>query len=264
MGKYGKWVGGGLGWVLGGPIGGILGFVFGSMFDEMQNGSMEYQGQGHPYGSAYGARGTRHQGHPYGQTTQTQPGDFAVSLLVLSAAVMKADQQVVKSELNYVKDFLNHQFGEAKSQQLVLILRDILKKDIQVMDVSLQIKQYMDYSSRLQLLHFLFGIAQADGQVADSEVSQIVTIAGYLGISQQDINSIKAMFVKDKEAPYRILEISPDASDAEVKQAYRQMALKYHPDKVSHLGEDVQKSAEDKFKKVADAYNQIKQQRGLK
>jgi len=258
MGKYGKWVGGGLGWVLGGPIGGILGFVFGSMYDEMQKGSMEYTGQGHPYG------GGGPQGQPYGQTTQTQPGDFAVSLLVLAAAVMKADEKVMKSELNYVNDFLQHQFGDAKAKQLVMILRDILKQDIKVMDVSLQIKQYMDYSSRLQLLHFLFGIAQADGQVHDDEVAKITTIAGYLGISQKDINSIKAMFVKDKEAPYKILEISPDASDEEVKKAYRQMALKYHPDRVSHLGEDVQKSAESKFKKVADAYNQIKKQRGLK
>jgi len=258
MSKYGKWIGGGLGWVLGGPIGGILGFVFGSMFDDMQTGGMEYSAQGHPYGAGGGA-----QGQAYGQATQTQAGDFAISLLVLSAAVMKADEKVMKSELNYVKDFLRHQFGEAKAKQLVMILQDILKKDIQVMEVSMQIKQYMDYSSRLQLLHFLFGIAQADGQVHDNEVSQIEAIAGYLGISQKDINSIKAMFVKDKEAPYKILEISSDASDEEVKKAYRKMALKYHPDRVNHLGEDVQKSAEDKFKKVADAYNQIKKQRGL-
>ena len=255
MGKYGKWIGGGLGWVLGGPIGGILGFVFGSMFDEMQSGSMEYSGQGHPYGTAGGSRG---------QATQTQPGDFAVSLLVLAAAVMKADERVMKSELNYVKDFLVHQFGEPKAKQLVQVLHDILQKDIQVMDVSIQIKENMDYSSRLQLLHFLFGIAQADGEVHDNEVAQIETIAGYLGITQKDINSIKAMFVKDKEAPYKILEISSDASDQEVKKAYREMALKYHPDRVSHLGEDVQKSAEAKFKKVADAYSQIKKERGLK
>jgi len=262
--KYGKWIGGGLGWVLGGPIGGILGFVFGSMYDGMQSGEFEYGRQihGNPY---QGGAGGRHQGHPYGgTTTQTQPGDFAVSLLVLAAAVMKADGKVVRSELDYVKNFLDHQFGKDKANQLISVLRDLLKQDIRVMDVSLQIKQYMDYSSRLQLVHFLFGISQSDKHTDQAEINMIQTISGYLGISQKDFQSIKAMFVKDQEQPYKILEISPDASDDEVKKAYRQMALKYHPDRVSHLGEDVKKSAEDKFKKVVDAYNSIKKERGLK
>lgn len=262
--KYGKWIGGGLGWVLGGPIGGILGFVFGSMYDGMQSGEYEYGRQIH--GSPYQGGGSgRYQGHPYGDTaTQTQPGDFAVSLLVLAAAVMKADGKVVRSELDYVKNFLDHQFGKEKANQLVSMLRDILKQDIRVMDVSLQIKQYMDYSSRLQLVHFLFGISQSDKHTDQTEINMIQTISGYLGISQKDFQSIKAMFVKDQEQPYKILEISPGATDDEVKKAYRQMALKYHPDRVSHLGEDVKKSAEDKFKKVVDAYNSIKKERGLK
>jgi DnaJ like chaperone protein len=263
MGKYGKWIGGGLGWVLGGPIGGVLGFMFGSMFDGMQSGEFEYQRQqqGHPYGNS-AASGA----YPYGgqTTTRTQPGDFAVSLMVLAAAVMKADGKVTRSELDYVKQFLNRQFGEQKAGQLTLVLRDILKKDIQVMDVSLQIKNYMDYSSRLQLLHILFGISQADGQVTENEIASIQTISGYMGVSPNDFDSIKAMFVKDVDQAYKILEVSPNASDSEVKTAYRKMALKYHPDKVSHLGEDIQKAAEEKFKKVADAYNEIKKQRGMK
>jgi len=259
--KYGKWIGGGLGWVLGGPIGGILGFVFGSMFDGMQSGEFEY---GQIHGDSSGA-GRRAQGHPYGGAgTKTQPGDFAVSLVVLAAAVMKADGKVVRAELDYVKSFFDHQFGEEKAKQLVLILRDILKKDIRVMDVSLQIKQYMDYSSRLQLVHFLFGIAQADEQTHQEEINTIELISGYLGLSTKDFQSIKAMFVKDQQQPYKILELSPEATDKEVKDAYRKMALKYHPDRVTHLGEDVKKSAENKFKKVVDAYNAIKKERGLK
>lgn len=259
--KYGKWIGGGLGWVLGGPIGGVLGFMFGSMFDGMNSGEYEHnRGQGNPYS------GGRNQGHPYGSgtTTTTQPGDFAVSLLVLSAAVMKADGKVLKSELDYVKNFLEHQFGKEKAHQLVLMLRDILKKDIQVMDVSLQIKNFMDYSSRLQLIHFLFGISQADNQTDAREVSMIQSISGYMGLSNQDFESIKAMFVKDQEQNYKILEVSANATDKEVKDAYRKMALKYHPDKVAHLGEDVQKSAEEKFKKVAEAYDNIRKDRGMK
>ncbi len=63
---------------------------------------------------------------------------------------------------------------------------------------------------------------------------------------------------------YKILEVSPDASDEEVKKAYRTAALKYHPDRVSHLGEDMRKKAEETFAKVNQAYDKIKAARGMK
>lgn len=63
---------------------------------------------------------------------------------------------------------------------------------------------------------------------------------------------------------YKILEVSPDASDEEVKKAYRAAALKYHPDRVSHLGEDMRKKAEETFAKVNEAYDKIKAARGMK
>ena len=71
------------------------------------------------------------------------------------------------------------------------------------------------------------------------------------------------MFVKETDSAYKILEISPVATDDEVKKAYRQMAIKYHPDKVSTLGEDIQKAAKEKFQQLSNAYEQIKKQRGM-
>lgn len=255
MGKYGKWIGGGLGWALGGPIGGILGFMFGSMFDSVKGGEHAYQGgaQGHPYGNPNGT----------GAST-TRPGDFSVSLLILSAAMMKADGQVLKSELTYVKQFLEQQFGKERSSQLVLMLREVLKQSFNLQEVSQQIGHHMDYSSKLQLLHYLFGISMADGQIHTSEINAIAVISNYMGIRQQDLNSIKAMFVKETDSAYKVLEVKPDASDEEIRKAYRKMANQYHPDKVSHLGEDVQRAAKEKFQKLNDAYNQIKTQRGIK
>ena len=237
MGKYGKWIGGGLGWALLGPLGGVLGFVVGSMFDRSDGQQRVFSGTTH--------------------------GDFTMSLLTLTAAVMKADGRIMKSELEYVREYFSKSFGPAASQEAMLYLRDLLKQEIPLRDVCYQIKHRLDHSSRLQLLHFLFGVSKADGKVHPREVEIIEKIAGYLGISAIDMGSIKAMFYEDTDAAYRVLAIEASVSDDEVKKAYRKMANKYHPDKVAYLGEDIRKAAGEKFRKVKDSYETIKKDRGM-
>lgn len=249
MTSFLKWIGGGIGWAAGGPLGAIFGFVLGSVIDGISVSSQQYTGN--------------QSDNTPGYKTRTQPGDFTFSLLVLSAAVMKADNKILKSELDFVKRFLVAQFGAQQAEQQLLILRDILSRDVDVTAVSGQIRQYMDYSSRLQLLHYLFGIAGADGAFNQAEISMATRIAQLLGIRQADIDSVKAMFIKDTGSAYKILEITPDANDEEVKKAYRKMALKYHPDRVAHLGEDVQKAANAKFQELNAAYESIKKERGM-
>ena len=241
MGRLGKWIGGGLGFAMGGPLGAVLGFMIGSMVDSTTIQTTTYTGTTH----------------------NTARGDFGMSLLVLVAAMMKADNKVVKSELDYVKQFFIRQFGQSTAKEAILTLKDILNQEIPVKDVCLQIASNMDYSSRLQLLHLLFGISGADGNVNALEVEAIEKMSGYLGISSSDFASIKNMFVPETDSSYKILELSPDASDEEVKKAYRKMAMKYHPDKVSHLGEEFRKAADEKFKKVNEAYNKIKKERNI-
>lgn len=243
MAKFGKWLGSGIGWAFGGPIGAILGFAVGSAIDSVVNV------EGHVVTGGNG---------------RTHSKDFSLGLLVLVAAVMKADGKVVKSELDYVKQFFLKQFGSAHTQELLLTLREILKKDIPVQEVSLQIKAYTLYPARLQLIHLLFGVASADGNVDLAELNVIKDVAAYLGITSVDFASIKAMFFKEVDGDYKILEIDKNVSDDELKKAYRRMAVKYHPDKVSHLGEEFQKSAKEKFQKVQEAYENIKKQRGMK
>jgi DnaJ like chaperone protein len=241
MGGFGKWLGGGLGFVMGGPIGALLGFLVGSMVDSTSITATSYES------------GTR----------TTTPGAFGVSLLVLIAAVMKADGKVVKSELDYVKQFFIRQFGNDSAAEATVMLRDLLKKDIPVGDVCQQISRNMDYSSRLQLLHLLFGVSMADDTPNQSEINLIEKISGNLGISASDFISIKNMFVPETDSSYKILEIERTATAEEVKKAYRKMAMKYHPDKVSHLGEDYKKAADEKFKKVNEAYEKIKKERNM-
>lgn len=241
MAKFAKWLGGGLGFVMGGPIGGLMGFLVGSFFDEARMDSQTSSST----------------------SVGTTPGAFGVSLLVLIAAVMKVDGKVVKSELDYVKQFFVRQFGRESAREALVMLRDLLKQEIPLRDVCAQIGRNMDYSSRLQLLHLLFGVAGADEKFHPSEISLIETISGYLGISAGDFLSIRNMFIPDTDSAYKILEVDSSVSNDELKKAYRKMAMKYHPDKVSHLGEDFRKTADEKFKKVNEAYEKIKKERNI-
>ena len=226
-------------WALG-PLGGIIGAALGSFL-----------------GSGYTKKDTEFLG-----TTPRQK-DFSSSLLVLSAAVMKADGVVKKSELDYVKRFFLSNFGQEQAEKYILTLREVLKQEIQISEVSQQIGRYMDYSSKLQLLHYLFGIASSDGQVHELEVDVIESVSRYMGIFSTDYESVKAMFVKKVDDAYTILGVEPSATDDEVKKAYREMAKKNHPDKVAYLGDDVRKAAEKKFQEINDAYDRIKKQRGM-
>lgn len=242
MKKFGKWIGGGLGWAFLGPLGGLLGFALGSMLDGSGEQVINQKG---------------------GTASQTTRGDFVSSLVVLIAAVMKADGKVLKTELDYVRKYFTQSFGEETSNDSMLILRDILKQNIPVEEISRQIARYMDYSSRLQLVHFLIGVSQADGQVSESEIKMVERIAYHMGISSSDMNSIMAMFKNNLDSAYQILEIDEGANDDEVKKAYKKMAVKYHPDKVAYLGEDVKIKAKEKFQKLLEAYEKIKKSRGM-
>lgn len=243
MAKFGKWIGGGLGWAFGGPIGAIIGFTVGSMFD--------------------GGTQAIRTGTGSGYSGRTTTGGYVMSLLVLVAAVMKADGKVLKSELDYVKKFMVHNFGEASAVEAIRMLKDILSQTIPVDEVCNQIRQNMNLSARLQMVHFLFGIAQADGEVDVSEQKLIAHICQQMGIPTSDFESIQAMFVPNTEGDYKILEIERTASDDDLKKAYRRMAMKFHPDKVSNLGEDVQNAAKEKFQKVNQAYENIKKERKI-
>ena len=248
---YAKWIGGAVGWALGGPIGGVMGYWLGKMFSDdslaMEGGS----------GAMHG-----HQGHD--QARPTRAGDFALSMVVLSAAVMQADERVLKSELDYVKQFFRTNFGQAQAEQLTLALREALKNPVDVRGVCMQIRANMPHAKRLLLLQYLYGIAQADGNVDPREVDLIRRMAAALGISDKDRASIEAPFHSDKPDPYTVLEIGRDASDAEVKKAYRRLALKFHPDKVRDMGEAYTKQAQTRFLEVQEAYENLKKVRGFK
>jgi len=243
LGKKLLW--GGIGWITGGPIGAIIGYTLATIHNDNQGNNWQYRSYQRQY-------------------PQTKPGDFIVSLLVLFAKVVKADNKILKSEINFVKSFLRKQFSIEESQNFMILFKDILDQDYALKDVCKQIQRSMDHPSRIELIHILFSLSRSDNDIHHNEVKVINTIANYLNINQMDFESIKAMFIGDVNKAYTILKIEPSATDNEVKRAYRKMATKYHPDKVSHLGKDLSQIAENKFKAVNDAYQSIKKERRIK
>ncbi|PKQ45656.1 TerB family tellurite resistance protein [Confluentibacter flavum] len=245
--SYSKWIGAAIGWSFGGPIGAIIGLALGSIVDSvgvsLQTGSEQ---------------------QPIYTKPKTQSGDFEISLLILASIVIKADGKQDQRELDFVRNQFVGMYGKERANHAFKLFKEINKQqNISTRQVCLQIRQMMEHASRLQLIHFLFGIAKADGLVTEDEVHQIYTIAGYLGISHSDYESIKAMFYKSADSAYKILEIEKTATNDDIKKAYRNMAKKYHPDKVVHLGKEHQQGAEEKFRQVQAAYEQLQKERGF-
>ena len=246
MGNFVKWLGAGLGFSIGGPIGSILGYVVGSFIDGFTKEDVE------------NAR-TYHT-----TSTNVQSGDFEISLLLLSAVVIKADGKIDQRELVYVREHFKRMYGAERASHAFKLFNGFIKNNnVSTRQVCMQIRQHITHASRLQLIHFLFGISKADGIVTESEVNSIKTIAGYLYINNYDFESIKAMFYDSSDSSFKILEIDKSASNDEIKKAYRKMVKKYHPDKLRHLGEEHVKGAEEKFRRVQKAYEHIQKERGM-
>ena len=244
-----KWILGGLGFVLGGPIGALIGVGIASLFDMGSLRAEEYT-QDIPRSSR-------------ARTARATQGDVRVSIIVLLACVIKADGRVLKSEISFIKPFLVRNFGEEGAKQALQLLKQLLEQDINPAQVAQQIRQYVNYSVRLELVYLLLEVAKADGEVVEAETQVIEQIAMHMGIATADYQSLLSLYQQHKDAnwAYTALEIEPSASDEEVKKAYRRMAMKYHPDKVANAGEAIRQQATEKFRKINEAYEAIKAMR---
>ncbi len=210
------------------------------------------------------AQRTYSNGSPYQRSTSVSPEDFELHLLSLTSLIIKADGKVTQKELDYVRQYFVSSYGKDRANAIFKVFNEVVKKrEVSASRICNYLNARTRYESRLQILHFLFGIAQADGHVSDPEIRIIQQIAGHLRLTERDFISIKAMFVKDQDNAYKILEIDKSVPDHEVKKAYRTMAKKYHPDKLMDMDEAYRKGAEEKFRKVQEAYETVRKERGM-
>jgi len=291
----GKWILGGLGWAFLGPLGGLLGFFLGNTIENINSRQI---GDGDYHSDAEGQPFSSHHGRYKNNGSQN---DIDIALIVLIASVMKADGNVARTELEYVKQFLLKNYGEEKGKELLLMLRDLVKPEryIDIDAVCAQIKHNTDYTTRYHMVDFLFGLATADSEFSQTENNLLRNMARNLGINMGDFASIYARHIGSrwgssygynrsyssrgssysgaghsgnyssssntyKKDPFSVLGLTSSATDEEVKKAYRRLAMKYHPDKVANMGEEIKKNAEAQFREINEAYEQIKTARGMK
>lgn len=272
----GKWIGSALGWILSGGnvLGAIAGYCIGSLLSdatstaERENGFNE---NGNTFRNDYSD--TQFNQRPF----EEDRNSFLFSMLVLSSYIIKADGKIMHSEMNCVRNFLRNNFGEQAVQQGEDILLKLFEMQKQqgattfketIRKSCVEISFHMNIGQRLQLLDYLIIIAKVDGIVSPEEVYALKEVATYLGLSAQDVDSMLNMEASSNQQigldeAYKILGISPNATNDEVKAAYRKMALKHHPDRVSTLGDDIREAAEKKFQEINNAKERIYKARGL-
>ena len=254
----GKWIAGYLGWIALGPIGGIAAFLLGTLVESAVKVSHTPTDNDFFQGQDSQELGDRNS--------------FLLSLLVMAAYIIRADGKIMHSEMEFVRGFLRQNFGiEAEQQGNDILLRTFEEQKRQgdtafrniIRQSCRDAARFMDYSARLQLLNFLVLIAQADGHVDDTEIVALKEVAKWLQMQESEVDSMMHLDGGSLDDAYKVLGVSPSASDDELKRAYRRLALEHHPDRVAKLGEDVRRAAERKFQEINSAKERIWKARGL-
>ena len=257
----GKWIGGIVGFMAMGPLGALAGYAIGSLLENASNAS-----------NASGGGNYRETYTPY----EGQRNSFLFAMLVMASYIIRADGRIMHSEMEFVRRFLRANFGEAAVSEGEQILLNLFEQRKQmertnpmafrntIHECGAQIAANLTYEQRLQMLDFLAKIAQSDGNVCQVEIDALKEVARSMGLSDQEVDSMLCLRGNSLEDAYKVLEISPEATDAEVRAAYRRLALKHHPDKVATLGEDIRRAAEEKLQEINDAKERIYKARGMR
>ena len=253
---YVKWFCALVGFMYGRFWGGVMGYLIGSAIESMLLASPKSMDD----------RYDRYQ-------TRSPREGFMYSLMILSAHIIQADGKIMHSEMEFMRRFIRENFGESTVAKGEKILKDCfsLRKSkgeavwrTQLDAACGRIAQTMPSEHRLQLISFLAEVAKADGTMTKVEQDALRQIASALGLNPGVVDQLFAMGGNSLEDDYKVLGISPDATDEEVRQAYRKMVIQYHPDKVATLGDDVKEAATRKIQEIKEAKERIYRARNMR
>jgi len=234
--------------IWGSLLGGMIGFSFGGPFGML-------------LGSLIGGKISRARSRSSGFGSFAQPQQiFALSLIVLSAKLSKADGQVSKEELIAVKDKLK--IPESEIEQVGKIFNKAKEESTGYEPYAQQISQIYKSNPNVleEVINILFYIAEADGNISQSEMSMIQHVAEIFGISHVQFNSIKeSRKSSDKLNPYIVLGCSPEDNLQNIRKKYLKLSKEHHPDLLISKGvpQEIIEESKKKMRSINSAWDQI-------
>jgi DnaJ like chaperone protein len=251
MSWMGKLVGGTIGFALGGPLGAIFGAAFGHAFD---TGTELEPGRGGPRLS---------------RVEQNQLTFFVAAFSML-AKLARADGRVTPEEIDSIESFMEKdlRLNTESRRAAVNIFRTALDSPGTFDDFARQFYgEFHDQPQMIEvMIEVLLRVAVSDGSMTAKEEELIRVAVNTFRFSPVRYDQLKAKYVKTADKAYAVLGCSPDADDDQVKRCYRQKVQEYHPDKIAAKGlpGEFTRFAQDKFREIQDAWDQIKADRGIK
>jgi len=209
--------------------------------------------------------------------------DYLKDLLILTALVLRVDNQVKDKELNYTFKYLEHKFGKKYIPKIKRLLKKYISTEKDISKSLKLIDENQNITVKLQILNFLIKIATIDGYLTKKELIALGNICISFSFPVQQLKNLLAMnsyiiegeeqkqyenkYKKSKfttsksrlKGAYYTLGLTTNASEKDIKKAYRKMVVLYHPDKTMHLDKSSQKDAKELFQKVNDAYDLLKE-----
>ncbi|MCL2625412.1 MAG: TerB family tellurite resistance protein [Cystobacterineae bacterium] len=179
--------------------------------------------------------------------------------------IAMADAPINQEEIHHIRLYFERDLGfsEWGLSAVRAELKAWLKKTADMNELLSKARPDIPPALRPTFVSALYELALADGELQRTERDLLQRVVRYLNLSDEQLQSITSAFFGDGSEHYALLGLEPQASDEEIKTAYRKLAAAHHPD--SHVGmspQQIEKTTQA-FHQIKEAYEALKKIRGF-
>ena len=254
MSWFGKLTLGSLGLIFGGPLGAVAGAALGHILID-KSSDLVNQTLRPELGSQF---------EPAERTQAT----YFISLFSILGKLSKIDGVVTKDEIAVAQNFINNlPIAESEKHFARQVFNEAKDSRYSIDDFAIQLYQATQAQPTLLLsfLDLLFKIAAADGKLHPAEENALKSVKDIFNISDGQFENLKAIYFKDFDKYYKILNCTPESSNQEIKSNYKKLVKDFHPDTIVSKGlpEEFMEFASNRFREIKESYDKIRQERGF-